>query len=893
MPKKRQNNLISIGGMILFMWSIYACAGDLEDAKNAYGAGRFEEATNLLRPLVRQENIEAVYLQARMYEKGDGVNKDMKEARRLYSIAAAGGHESAQQKLDIFNVQSSDKSVVIDWYLPAAQEGDTEAQYNLGFMYETGWGVPENSTEAIRWYREASEMQHDVAQLRMAMMTIVGVGVSSSMRNGLELLHQSAENGNRIAEILVQDMFDVGDISEKDAKQVVSGIRRIFDDGEVETIKTLRRSLEALRRGTTESSDKLIADTKVQAKTETKKVTPVTTKPIDVVKAVTQKNLAAKKSVPVIKEPAHKEDQSLIDHESRKVAKGNLYKWYIEEAAKGEPDAQYHLGEMYIKGDQVEKDIEEGLHWMKLSAEQGHELAVIYTKLWEDDFDQNSFGSTIAIAWLKKSAREWNQQAVFTLGTLFETGRGVEKNFKQATQWYKFAAVNGHANAKRRLALIRKGGALLEQEGVSRKGETIVSSQSSLILLAIVTLVIGIVVFVYIRYFKPKRISAVPEQYQERVVLEKAKNSQGLQTDERKFFDELWSGAEPATEVAEKQENKPKIEDKPTTKKPVEEKSSTEGAIPVSKAVEEKPKSDDLSQVEERLAKAVEDLVSGGGAIIPAKTAGKKTAATNVLADDKKVASTPEPVQATERKSSIEKAMESAKPELQLEADNAVDHDEKVLGADSFINNSISMNELATSRVSADSLFADGVAIDEAGRAVGQGSYDPHKLDGDSVVFDEPSSISIKSVSAKSDDGQVKPRPIGPAASLLPKQSSVNEAEKESISLDSISEPAEKHDVDAPFTNEEERSLAEVHYNIGLMFSSGDGVPKNETQAAKWFLKAAEEGLPEGQFSLGQAYLNGNGVVMNTELALDWIQKAADNNYKPAQDMLKAQNKAI
>jgi len=874
MLNNHQNKLILICGLILFMWSFFACAGDLEDAKNAYGAGRFEEATNLLRSLVRQENIEAAYLQARMYEKGDGVAKDVKEARRLYSIAAAGGHEAAQQKLDIFNVQATDKSVVIDWYLPAAQEGDTEAQYNLGFMYETGWGVAENPTEAIRWYREASEMQHDVAQLRLAMMLIVGAGTPVSMRNGLELLHQSAENGNRIAEILVQDMFDVGDVDDKSAKQIVSGIRRIFDDGELETINTLRRSLKAFRKGPAEST--VVSNDEI----------PVATDPIDVVKAVTQKNRDVKRSVPVIKEPAHKADEKLIEHENRKIAKGNLYKWYSEEAANGEPDAQYHLGVLYIKGDEVEKDVEEGLHWMKLAAEQGHELALIYTKLWQDDFDQNSFGSTIAIAWLKKSARDWNQQAVFTLGTLYETGRGVEKNFKQATQWYKFAAVNGHSSAKRRLALIRKGGALLEKEGVSRRGDNIVSSELSLIILAIVALVMGIVVFVYTKYFKPRRISAVPEQYQERVVLEKAKNSQGLQTDDRKFFDELWGGndAEPEKVVIEKQESKPKVREKPESEKLAAEKLKS---VPAADVAEEKSKSDGLSQIEEKLAKAVEDLVSGGGAIVQTK------ASESLQVDQIKATSIREPVElkAQNSKSSIEKTG-SVTSELRLEDDNVLDHNEAVLGADSFINNSISINELAKSRVSADNLFADGVAIDEAGRAVGQGSYDPHKLDADSVIFDEPSSISIENVSAKSSDGKVKARPIGAAASLLPKQTLINTPD-ESISFDTTPEAIEKNDIDDHFTNDEERSLAEVHYNIGLMFSSGDGVPKNETQAAKWFLKAAEEGLPEGQFSLGQAYLNGDGVVMNTELALDWIQKAAENNYKPAQDMLKAQNKAI
>ena len=900
MSKKRLNKLILIlAHMIVFMWVSFAWAGELQDAKNAYGAGRFEEAAKLLRPLVRQENVDAVYLQARMYEKGDGVSKDQREARRLYSIAALGGHEAAQQKLDVLNVQNTDKSVVIDWYLPAAQEGDTEAQYNLGFMYETGWGVPENTTEAIRWYREASEMQHDVAQLRLAMMTIVGVGVKSSMRDGLELLHQSAENGNRIAEILVQDMFDVGDVGKSSAKQIVSGIRRIFDDGEEATIKTLRRSLEALRRGPTDSPS--LSDLDVEDEIE---------KPIDVVKAVTQSTPIVKKRSPVVESSNQASNKKIVTRKQSTLGRGNTFKWYIEEATNGEPDAQYHLGVLYIKGDQVEKDIDEGLHWMKRAAEQGHELALIYTKLWEDEFDQNSFSSTIAVAWLKNSAREWNQQSVFTLGTLYETGRGVEKNFKRATQWYKFAAVNGHSNAKRRLALIRKGGALLEKEGVSRRGENSVSSESSLMMLAIIALIMGIAAFVYIKYFKPNRISA-PEKYQERLVMEKAKNSQGLQADDRKFFDDLWGGDKPEKIVVATKESKPAVAAEKTVEEKPQPVVAVEAKAEVKAEPEEAPKSEKLSMIEEKLAKAIEDLIVDGGAIAevkPVVTANKPVEAKAIPVEKK---SEPAPqIQASDVKSSIEKLMDSTSAPYTPEPlssgsmtaapsnpipEQTPDHNEVALGADSFINNSISIDELAASRISADRLFADGVAIDEAGRAVGQGSYNPHKLDADAVVFDEASSISSKSVSAKWDDDKVKPRPVGAAASLLPKQSLDIKSEIDPITFDTTPEPetVETHDVDAPMTNDEERSLAEVHFNIGLMFSSGDGVPKNETQAAKWFLKAAEEGLPEGQFSLGQAYLNGNGVVQNTELALDWIQKASDNGHKPAQDTLKAQNKAI
>jgi len=39
----------------------------------------------------------------------------------------------------------------------AADQGHVNAQYNLGTMYENGWGVPENWSEAMRWYRSAAD----------------------------------------------------------------------------------------------------------------------------------------------------------------------------------------------------------------------------------------------------------------------------------------------------------------------------------------------------------------------------------------------------------------------------------------------------------------------------------------------------------------------------------------------------------------------------------------------------------------------------------------------------------------------------------------------------------------------------------------------------------------
>jgi hypothetical protein len=39
---------------------------------------------------------------------------------------------------------------------PLATQGNADAQTNLGFMYDTGLGVPKDDKEAVKWYRLAA-----------------------------------------------------------------------------------------------------------------------------------------------------------------------------------------------------------------------------------------------------------------------------------------------------------------------------------------------------------------------------------------------------------------------------------------------------------------------------------------------------------------------------------------------------------------------------------------------------------------------------------------------------------------------------------------------------------------------------------------------------------------
>ena len=58
-----------------------------------------------------------------------------------------------------------------------AEQGDVQAQYNLGIMYETGRGVPQDETEAVRWYRLAAEQGDAEAQFNLGAMYANGRGV--------------------------------------------------------------------------------------------------------------------------------------------------------------------------------------------------------------------------------------------------------------------------------------------------------------------------------------------------------------------------------------------------------------------------------------------------------------------------------------------------------------------------------------------------------------------------------------------------------------------------------------------------------------------------------------------------------------------------------------------
>ena len=99
-----------------------------------------------------------------MYASGEGVPEDDAEAVRWLRLAADQGLAEAARWLRLAADQGLAEAA--GWYrLLPADQGHAIAQYNLGWMYANGEGVPEDDAEAVRWYRLAADQGHADAQV--------------------------------------------------------------------------------------------------------------------------------------------------------------------------------------------------------------------------------------------------------------------------------------------------------------------------------------------------------------------------------------------------------------------------------------------------------------------------------------------------------------------------------------------------------------------------------------------------------------------------------------------------------------------------------------------------------------------------------------------------------
>ena len=83
---------------------------------------------------------------------------------------------------------------------PLAEQGNAEAQLNLGVMYAMGRGVPQNYQEAARWHRRAAEQGYAKAQRHLGLLYHKGIGVPQDYQEAVRWYRLAAEQGHDSAQ---------------------------------------------------------------------------------------------------------------------------------------------------------------------------------------------------------------------------------------------------------------------------------------------------------------------------------------------------------------------------------------------------------------------------------------------------------------------------------------------------------------------------------------------------------------------------------------------------------------------------------------------------------------------------------------------------------------------
>jgi hypothetical protein len=70
----------------------------------------------------------------------------------------------------ILAVPVAPEMAAVAWYRKAADQGDANAQFNVGVLYESGKGVQKDHAVAVTWYRKAADHGHAHAQCNLGIM---------------------------------------------------------------------------------------------------------------------------------------------------------------------------------------------------------------------------------------------------------------------------------------------------------------------------------------------------------------------------------------------------------------------------------------------------------------------------------------------------------------------------------------------------------------------------------------------------------------------------------------------------------------------------------------------------------------------------------------------------
>ena len=205
-------------GSLLLLVSLQTFAS-MEEALDAYKKGDYGVAVKQLSALGEAGDISAQIMLGALYNKGGAVARDDKIAASWFEKAANHGNAEAQYQLGYLYENSNlpkDYATAAGLYHKAAQSGSAKAQFRLGVFYAGGLGVTKNMNESILWLGKAALQENSEAQSMLGLMYYLGKTVPRNKELAKGWLTKAAAQNHPDSLLLLASMYKKGEGGPKD-----------------------------------------------------------------------------------------------------------------------------------------------------------------------------------------------------------------------------------------------------------------------------------------------------------------------------------------------------------------------------------------------------------------------------------------------------------------------------------------------------------------------------------------------------------------------------------------------------------------------------------------------------------------------------------------------------
>ena len=250
-------------------------------------------------------------------------------------------YKTAKKHLDSES-EDYDPQKALQLLIKSAKLDCSVAKYQLGKLFLSDEHYAKDVDYAVRWLEEASDDGNQYAEYLLGKLHLNGDDIDQDIDEAERLLTRSAEQGNKYAAYTLAKEYLSGENFEEDIPRALEYLKisadkgfsqaeylygKLLYQGEL-TEKNAQKALEYLER------------------------------------AASQGNHYA----------AYLAGKILMSEESLKDVKRAVH-FFEMAASQGNPYAEFQLGKMYLFGNDIPKDFEKGMEYLKSSAEHGNEFA--------------------------------------------------------------------------------------------------------------------------------------------------------------------------------------------------------------------------------------------------------------------------------------------------------------------------------------------------------------------------------------------------------------------------------------------------------------------------------------------------------------------------------------